>query len=140
MKRAALWMVTAGLIGFVAVVSCQAKERKPKAEPAAVQPAVEPAPQPPPVFTFTTDEEMQEFATIWQQRQIALTRIAVLQSYFSQEQEGVKRITEELSAKYHLDAAKSYSLDVPRKALVEVERKEPAAAEPAASEPATPQP
>src|SRR3989338_5265392 len=87
MKRAALWMVTVGLVGFVAVVSCQAKERKPKSEPAAVQPAVEPAPQPPPVFTFATDEEMQEFAKIWQQRQIALTRITVLQGYFSQEQE-----------------------------------------------------
>ena len=126
MKRAALWMATVGLVGFVAVISCQAKERKPKAEPAATKPALE-APQPPPVFTFATDEEMQEFAKIWQQRQGALSRMAMLQNYWNQEQDAVKRITEELASRYHLDATKAYSLDIPRKALIEVERGEPAA-------------
>lgn len=127
MKRVALWMVTVGLVGFVAVVSCQAKERKPKSE-SAPQPAVQQTPQPPPVFTFATDEEMQEFAKLWQQRQAALTRMSVLHGYWTQEQTSAEQITQELASKYHLDPAKTYTLDVPRKALVEVERKEPAPA------------
>ena len=126
MKRVALWMVTVGLVGFVAVVSGQAKERKPKAE-SAPQPAVQQAPQPPPVFTFSTDEDMQAFAKIWQQRQAALTRMSVLQGYWTQEQAAAEQVTQELASKYHLDPAKTYTLDVARKSLVEVERKEPAA-------------
>ena len=123
MKRALIWVMTIGLVGFMSVVSCQAKERKPKAD--AAKPAVQQAPQPPPVFTFATDEEMQEFAKVWQQRQTSLAKMAVLQGYFNQEQDTVQRITGELATKYHLDSNKSYALDIPRKALVEVERKEP---------------
>ena len=121
MKRALILVISMGLIGFTAVVSCQAKERKPKAD--AAKPAVQQAPEPPPVFTFATDEEMQGFAKVWQQRQASLAKMAVLQSYFNQEQETVQRIADELSTKYHLDSNKSYALDIPRKALVEVERK-----------------
>ncbi len=126
MKRVALWMVTVGLVGFIAVINCQAKERKPKSE-SAPQPAVQQAPQPPPIFTFTTNEEMQEFAKIWQQRQGTLARMAVLQGYWNQEQDSAQRITQELTSRYHLDATKAYSLDPLRKALIEVERPEPAA-------------
>ena len=123
MKRATIWILAVGLAGFMSVVSCQAKERKPKDE--AAKPAVQEPPQAPPVFTFATEEEMQEFAKVWQQRQTSLAKMAVLQGYFTQEQEAVQRITEELATKYHLDSSKSYALDIPRKALIEVERKEP---------------
>ena len=126
MKRVTLWMVTVGLVGFIAVVSCQAKERKPKSGLAS-QPVVQQAPQPPPIFTFATDEEMQEFAKMWQQRQGTLARMAMLQGYWNQEQDTAQRITQELTSRYHLDATKTYSLDPLRKALVEVERPEPAA-------------
>jgi hypothetical protein len=122
-------MITAGLVGFVAVVSCQAKERKPKAE--APAPAVQQVPATPPVFTFQTEEEMQEFAKVWQQRQAALARMSVLQSYWNQEQESVQRITNELSSKYNLNPDKAYSLDIPRKALVEIEQPTPPAGQPA---------
>jgi hypothetical protein len=127
MKRTTLWLAVVGLASLAVVMSLQAKERKPKNPPAPAPQAVQP-PQPPPVFTFTTDEEMQEFAKFWQQRQTALSRMAVLQGYWNQEQDTVQRVTQELASRYHLDATKVYTLDVPRKALVEIERKEPAPA------------
>lgn len=125
MKRTALWLAVIGIASLAVAVGLQAKERKPKTPPA---PQVVQPPPPPPVFTFTTDEEMQEFAKLWQQRQAALSRMVVLQGYWTQEQDSVQRVTQELASRYHLDAAKTYTLDVPRKALVEVERKEPAPA------------
>ena len=121
MKRRALWMAVMGVASLTVVVDLQAKERKPKDAPA---PVVQQAPLPPAVYTFTTDEELREFAKLWQQRQGALTRMAVLQGYLTQEEAAVQQVTQELSSKYHLDATKAYTLDLARKALVEVERKE----------------
>ena len=126
MRRTALWLAVVGLASLTVVVTLQAKERKEKNQAAPAPQAVQP-PQPPPAFTFTTDEEMQEFAKLWQQRQVALSKMAVLQSYWTQEQDAVQRVTKELASRYRLDATKTYTLDVPRKALIEVERKEPVA-------------
>ena len=122
MKRAGVWVIGLGLVGFAVVMSCQAKERKP--QPAPEPQAAQPAPQPPPVFTFAGEDDMKEFAKMWQQRQAALVRQNVLQGYWNQEQEAVQHITEELISRYHVDVAKAYTLDIARKALVEVERKE----------------
>ena len=120
MKRIALWAIALGAVSLVLSIGCEAKERKPKAGKQPPAPMVQEAPAVPPVFSFTTEEEMQQFAKLWQQRQAAIMRMSVLQTYWQEEQRGEEQVTQELAAKYNLDPAKTYTLDIPRKALVEV--------------------
>jgi hypothetical protein len=70
-------------------------------------------------FTFTDETQMQQFAQVWGQRQGALTRMAVLQAYWNQEQAGLGQLNQELLSKYNLDVNKNYTLDTDRKVLVE---------------------
>lgn len=120
MKRMAVWIVALGTLSLVLALGCEAKERKPKANKQPPAPVVQEPPAAPPVFSFTAEEEMQQFAKLWQQRQAAITRMSVLQAYWNDEQRGVEKVTQELATKYNLDPAKTYTLDIPRKALVEV--------------------
>ena len=55
----------------------------------------------------------------FQRRQGVLTRMAVLQAYWNQEQTGLTQLNQELLSKYNLDVNKNYTLDTTKKALVE---------------------
>ena len=118
MKRATLWTIGAGVTGVALMIALRAQEQPGgKAEPAkdAVAPAEKIA------FTFSDDQKMQEFAQIWQQRQVILTRMAVLQSYWNIEQGGLNETNKQLLEKFNMDVNKNYTLDSERKVLVERE-------------------
>lgn len=148
MKRMALWVLGLCVASAGLVFALRAQERQIAKAPAAAStpaaPAKTPA-EPPPgtvVHTFADETEMEQFAQIWRQRQAALARSAVLESYLVQEQQALKQITEELLSKFSLDVAKAYTLDTERKTLVEREGPPPGAPEagagagPAAAAPA----
>ena len=78
MKRTVLWIVALGAVSLALSIGCEAKEKKPNASKQPPAPAVQEAPPVPPVFSFTTEEEMQQFAKLWQQRQTAIMRMSVL--------------------------------------------------------------
>ncbi|MBI3311901.1 MAG: hypothetical protein HYZ88_00015 [Candidatus Omnitrophica bacterium] len=133
MKRQGLWLslLGVGIVGTMLVVTLQAQERQAapaaKAQPASEKgspstPSSAASSQPEKVaYTFTDDAQIQQFAQMWQQRQLALTRMAVLQDYFNKEQESLTKMNAEFSSKYNLDVNKNYTLDAQRKALVERE-------------------
>lgn len=146
MKRTLWWVVGIGCIGIVLSTTAAAKEKAPKNKP-PVAPSEAPAPQAEApkapervVFTFENDDRMKEFAALWQKRQAMLLRMSVLKSYWEQEQEMLNQLSKTLAADYHLDLTKSYTLDAPRRMILE--REVPSAAAPtapgAASSPATP--
>ena len=125
MKRVTVWIVGAGIASVPLMFSLQAKERRSKA-PAPAEPAstTQPAPTAPPeqvAFTFTDETQMQQFAKLWQQRQAAITRMAVLQVYWDQEQAGLQLANEQLLSQYNLDVSKNYTLNTERKILIERE-------------------
>ena len=124
MKRIMLWVVGVAVAGGALVWALQAQEQQanptaPQATPAAPA-AGAPAAGPETIaFTFADDAQMQQFAQTWGQRQGVLTRMAVLQAYWNQEQAGLTQLNQELLSKYNLDVNKNYTLDTNRKALVE---------------------
>ena len=145
MKRQGLWLslVGVGIVGTALMVTLQAQERQ-NSPAAKTQPQTSDKSQPAPAkapsspsaatqapgassqpekvaFTFTDDAQIQQFAQMWQQRQMTLTRMAVLQDYFNKEQESLTKMNGEFSSKYNLDVNKNYTLDAQRKALVERE-------------------
>jgi len=71
------------------------------------------------VFTFSDEEQMRQFAQLWQQRQAIVTRMTVLQTYWDQEQAILGQINQQLLSQYNLDVNKNYSLDPDRKVLIE---------------------
>ncbi len=132
MKRAMTsWIIgSVGLASVLVAVTSQARERKPKAPPAATQvedvavvpaaPAVAGAsPSEVTAFTFTDQSQMEAFAKQWQQRQDALTRMAVLQAYWNQEQTALQQMNSVLLTTYNLDVNKNYTLDTERRVLLE---------------------
>ncbi|MBI4354204.1 MAG: hypothetical protein HY595_03100 [Candidatus Omnitrophica bacterium] len=144
MRRLILWGTAIVVIGGVAVWALQAQEQQanPPAQPAATtQTPVAPAGPETVAFTFTDETQMQQFAQVWGQRQGVLTRMAVLQAYWNQEQSGLTQLNQELLSKYNLDVNKNYTLDTDRKALVEQPlTPEQIAAQTAGATPATDQP
>lgn len=125
MKRLIMWVGGIVVVGGIAVWALQAQEQQanPPAAQAPAQPAqtaeVPPAAPETVAFTFTDDPQMQQFAQTWGQRQGVLTRMAVLQAYWNQEQAGLTQLNQELLSKYNLDVNKNYTLDTDRKALIE---------------------
>lgn len=130
MKRLILWVGGIVVVGGVAVWALQAQEQQanPPTAQAPAQPAqatdaqpadAQPATPETVAFTFTDDPQMQQFAQTWGQRQGVLTRMAVLQAYWNQEQAGLTQLNQELLSKYNLDVNKNYTLDTDRKALIE---------------------
>ena len=146
MKRTALWVLVLCVASGGVVFALRAQERQiAKAPVAAAAPAkaAEQAPQGKSVHTFADQTEMEQFAQIWRQRQAALARSAVLESYIAQEQQALKQINEELMTKYSLDVNKAYTLDAEHKVLLEREGPPPgqdAAASVAGQPPAAPKP
>lgn len=109
----------------------------PAGEPAAAEERV-------PAHAFANEEEMQAFGVLWQQRKAVTVRMTVLQSLWEEQRVELATISDRLTAVYHLDPSKNYSLDATRRVLVEVETA-PALAAPASAEappepPATPAP
>ncbi len=122
MKRLILWGGAIVIIGGVAVWALQAQEQQ--ANPPAQQGVTTQAPAaaagPETIaFTFTDEAQMQQFAQVWGQRQGVLTRMAVLQAYWNQEQTGLTQLNQELLSKFNLDVNKNYTLDTDRKVLLE---------------------
>lgn len=119
MKRATLWIVGAGVVSVALMLALRAQEQQaqaPAPEGVSVTPAEERA-----AFTFTDEAQMQQFAQLWQQRQGMITRMAVLQAYFSQEQASLAQVNQLLLSQYNLDVTKNYTLDPQRKVLIERE-------------------
>ncbi|HEX9779786.1 MAG TPA: hypothetical protein VGB20_01075 [bacterium] len=73
------------------------------------------------VHQFENDEEIQGFASIWQQRQGTMARMAVLRAYWSEEQARLAELNEQLSSTYGLDLEKRHVLDTQARTLFEVE-------------------
>lgn len=133
MKRPTIGIVGAVIASVALVIALQAQERQvrqstPSQTPAATQDSPAPQENGKVVFTFSDDEQMEQFAQLWQQRQAAITRLAVLQAYANQEQSTVRRINDELLAQYNLDVNKEYALDPDERVLVEREPAEGAQA------------
>jgi len=124
MKRATLWTIGAGITGVALMIALRAQEQPGgKADPAKAAATAQDAAAPADkiAFTFSDDQKMQEFAQLWQQRQVVLTRMAVLQSYWNVEQGGLNETNKQLLEKFNLDVNKNYTLDTDRKVLVERE-------------------
>ena len=143
MKRTALWVLVLCVASGGVVFALRAQERQIAKAPAAAAAAPAKAPEQPPqgksVHTFADQPEMEQFAQVWRQRQAALARSAVLESYIAQEQQALKQINEELMSKYSLDVNKAYTLDAERKVLLEREGPPPAPGQEAASAAGQPQ-
>lgn len=120
MKRAVPWIAGVVLISVGLVWGLHAQEQK-ATSPA--DPAAAPTQEKPEkiVFTFADDAQMQEFAKLWQQRQATLTKMAVLQGYWNQEQTNVDQTNQQLLSQYKLDVQKVYTMDPKRKVLIERE-------------------
>ena len=71
------------------------------------------------VHTFESDEEIQQFATAWQQREAIVLRMAVLQAYWNEEQNKLQQFNAAFAEQFQLDTTKSYSLNTDRKVLIE---------------------
>ena len=127
MKRTALWVLVLCLGSAGVVFALRAQERQIAKAPVAAStptPPAKAATAPPPgkaVHTFADETEMEQFAQVWRQRQAAMARSAVLESYLTQEQQTLKQINEELMSKYSLDINKAYTLDTEHKTLIERE-------------------
>ena len=133
MKRTALWIVGAGVAGLALMLALRAQEQQ-----GQTTQAPDPAQPEKIAFTFTDEEQMKEFAKVWQQRQAVITRMAVLQAYWNQEQPNLQESNTQLLSKYNLDVNKNYTLDAVRKVLVEQEATTPPPTELNQQTPATP--
>lgn len=123
MQRATFWIIGAGLTGAALMLVLQAQERQTGAPAPAQQAASSPAASGSEkiAFTFPDEDQMRQFAQLWQQRQATLTKMAVLQDYFTQEQTALADQNKQLLSTYNLDVSKNYTLDTDRKVLVERE-------------------
>ena len=123
MKRVMLWVSGAGLASMALMIALRAQEQsaKPVAAGQASSKAAAPAASGPEkvAFTFTDENQMKQFAQVWQQRQAALTRMAVLQAYWNQEQGSLTQMNQQLLSQFNLDVNKNYTLDTDKKVLME---------------------
>lgn len=125
----ALWQLRDG---NVATAVAQTAEESTASPPAPAAPADGTI-----VHRFADEASLQAFAKLWQRRQAALTRMAVLQAYWDQEQPGLNQVNQQLLAEYQLDVKKSYRLDTEQRVLLELPT--PAQPVPAISSPSSPE-
>ena len=146
MKRMVAGLIGAGGLVALAVVlysqmqqpetaiaetpKAQAKAASANASAKTATPAEAAAPEKV-VYTFEDDAKMGEFTNLWQQRESAIIRMSVLQSYWNQERDLLAKFNDKLTTDYKLDMAKNYFLDRTRRALIERE----ASAAPPAGQP-----
>ena len=157
MRRSGRWIGVVGMSSAALLWALQAhgqqaqapapeKAKEQQAQPPTPQKGQETLAQPSPAtaadkpaaFAFKDDAQMQEFGKLWQQRQAVITRMAVLQAYWDQEQGNLTQVNQQLLSQYNLDVNKNYALDTNRKVLVEQEA--PAAPAPGAQPQAQKQP
>ena len=124
MKRVTLWVIGAGVASVALMIALRAQEQAAKpigSTPSAstVSKAAAPAGNEKTAFTFTDENQMKQFAQLWQQRQAVLTRMAVLQAYWNQEQGTLTQMNQQLLSQFNLDVAKNYTLDTDKKILIE---------------------
>lgn len=72
------------------------------------------------VYTFKDDADLQQFQQLVQAKQIVNTRIAVLQTYLTQEAGNLQQLNGQLSLNYKIDPGKNYLMDPETKAVREV--------------------
>lgn len=82
------------------------------------------------VYTFKDDADLQQFQQLVQAKQIVNTRIAVLQTYLTQEAGNLQQLNGQLSLTYKIDPNKNYLMDPETKVIreVPVQAQAPAAA------------
>ena len=119
MKRAGMWIIGALVVSSALMFTLRAEPKAGKDAMAATQEKEKKEDKV--AFTFSDDDQMKQFAQLWQQRQVVLTRMAVLQDYWGLEQAGLGNINKELLSKFNLDVSKNYTLDTDRKVLLERE-------------------
>jgi hypothetical protein len=73
------------------------------------------------VHTFADEPAMRTFAELWQQRQALIVRMAVLQSYWENDNQVLQQLNGQLSSDYKVDVTKDYIFDGQRKVLLERE-------------------
>ncbi len=71
-------------------------------------------------YTFKDDADVQQFQQLVQAKQIVNTRIAVLQTYLTQEAGNSQQISGQLSLNYKIDPNKNYVMDPDKKVVREV--------------------
>lgn len=116
MKRATWGVIAAAIASVALVVALQAQEQRLAAQQEQVTAEKEEGKV---IFTFADEEKMKAFAATWQQRQAMLAKMAVLESYWKQEQSRLDQTNQQLLADYQLDVNKSYTLDPDRRVLLE---------------------
>ena len=125
MKRVALWVVGAGVTSVALMLALRAQEQqagKAATTPSQAVTASATAPGSEKIaFTFADDTQLQQFAQLWQQRQAVLAKMAVLQSYWREEQGNLGKVSQELLSRYNIDVNKNYQFDPTRKVLIERE-------------------
>jgi hypothetical protein len=120
MKQSLLRFIMAGIISGGLACALQAQEQEANPTPAAQAASPTAAAQPDKVaFTFQDDEQMRQFAQLWGKRQGILTRTAVLQAYWNEEEALLAEVNQQLLSQFNLDVTKAYALDAERKALIE---------------------
>ena len=132
MKRTALWIVGAGVASVALMLALRAQERQASTPAPAASPSSESAAEENVIFTFSDEDQMRQFAQLWQQRQNAMTRMTVLQSYWNDEQASLGQLNQQLLSQYKVDAGQNhaYTLDPDRKVLIERPAPAGAAAQP----------
>ena len=128
MKRNLLWGIGAIAASAMLVTILRAEDKVAPKPGSASMPMAQPAganaskdSKDKIAFTFKDEPQMREFATMWQQRQVILARMAVLQNYWNQEQGNLSEINQKFLSQYNLDVNKNYALDPDRKVLLERE-------------------
>ena len=112
----------------------------PGTPPAEGQPAAPSAGEEKVVHTFTDEAEMKTFADLWQQHQGSGVRMAVLKSFWDEDNAALTKLNEAFTATYKLDTTKNYRFDAQRRVIVEAPHLPPGVGgtPPAPGEPATP--
>ena len=71
------------------------------------------------VHTFADEQELQAFGNLWQQRQGSGVRLAVLKSFWDEEDADLTKLNSTLTETYTLDVTKNYTLDAQRRVIIE---------------------
>ena len=130
MNRTVRWVLALTVASAGLALGVHAAEQaapSPTGQPAASQAATPAAGDEKVAFTFADDAQLQEFGRLWQQRQAIATRMAVLQSYWDEEQASFAKANEQLKQQYNLDVNKRYDFDAARKVIIEREAIPPVA-------------
>jgi len=125
MKQGLPWLIAVGCLGLAvgmfvkgggqgsAVIATQAGVQRPGVSGAIPTGNV--------IYTFKSSDQVHAFATIWQERQNMIVRMALLQGYWNGEKKLVTQLNEQLNEKYSLEPDGNYKLNNEDKILVRVE-------------------